>query len=142
MNSWRVLSAGLSRSDGMEIGCQTRPGIQSISTAPIPYRYRAAQSLLSMQISHLHIISGIRAITHPEFLQEMPPTRVLRVCLTQCFLVVSQGRLENYGLGKNLNDELYTNKRLSFSQASWALYAPPRTYGVSVQYNYTSCGII
>ena len=38
--------------------------------------------------------------------------------------------------GKNLNDELYTNKRLSFSQASWALYAPPRTYGVSVQYNY------
>lgn len=38
--------------------------------------------------------------------------------------------------GKNLSDELYTNKRLSFSNAAWALYAPPRTYGVSVQYNY------
>ena len=38
--------------------------------------------------------------------------------------------------GKNLTDELYTYKRQSFSNAAWAHYAPPRTYGVSVQYNY------
>ncbi len=36
--------------------------------------------------------------------------------------------------GKNLADTLYADQRISFAGASWAHYAPPRTYGVSVQF--------
>ncbi len=36
--------------------------------------------------------------------------------------------------GKNLADTLYADQRTSFAGASWAHYGPPRTYGVSVQY--------
>ena len=35
---------------------------------------------------------------------------------------------------KNLSDTLYADQRTSFAGASWAHYAPPRTYGVSVQF--------
>ena len=35
---------------------------------------------------------------------------------------------------KNLTDTLYADQRTSFAGASWAHYAPPRTYGVSVQF--------
>lgn len=35
---------------------------------------------------------------------------------------------------KNLGDTLYADQRTSFAGASWAHYAPPRTYGVSVQF--------
>ena len=35
---------------------------------------------------------------------------------------------------KNLTDTLYADQRTSFAGASWAHYAPPRTYGISVQY--------
>ncbi|MXW19603.1 MAG: TonB-dependent receptor [Gammaproteobacteria bacterium] len=36
---------------------------------------------------------------------------------------------------KNLSDTLYADQRTSFAGASWAHYAPPRTYGVSVQFH-------
>ncbi len=36
--------------------------------------------------------------------------------------------------GKNLDDTLYADQRISFAGASWAHYGPPRTCGVSVQY--------
>ena len=36
--------------------------------------------------------------------------------------------------GKNLADTLYADQRTSFAGASWAHYAPPRTYGVSVEF--------
>lgn len=36
--------------------------------------------------------------------------------------------------GRNLVDTLYADQRISFAGASWAHYAPPRTYGVSVQF--------
>ncbi|MCY4476494.1 MAG: TonB-dependent receptor [Gammaproteobacteria bacterium] len=35
---------------------------------------------------------------------------------------------------KNLTDTLYADQRTSFAGASWAHFAPPRTYGVSVQF--------
>ncbi|MXW73285.1 MAG: TonB-dependent receptor [Chromatiales bacterium] len=35
---------------------------------------------------------------------------------------------------KNLSDTLYADQRTSFAGASWAHYAAPRTYGVSVQF--------
>jgi len=37
--------------------------------------------------------------------------------------------------GKNLADTLYADQRTSFAGASWAHYAPPRTYGVSVEFS-------
>ncbi len=37
--------------------------------------------------------------------------------------------------GKNLTDTLYADQRTSFAGASWAHYGPPKTYGISVQYN-------
>ena len=36
---------------------------------------------------------------------------------------------------KNVTDTLYADQRTSFAGASWAHYAPPRTYGVSVQFH-------
>ena len=36
--------------------------------------------------------------------------------------------------GKNLTDTLHADQRSSFAGASWAHYGPPRTYGLSVQY--------
>ena len=36
--------------------------------------------------------------------------------------------------GKNLTDTLYADQRTSFAGASWAHYGPPRTYGLSVQF--------
>ena len=35
---------------------------------------------------------------------------------------------------KNLSDTLYADQRIGFAGAYWAHYAPPRTYGVSVQF--------
>ena len=37
--------------------------------------------------------------------------------------------------GKNLGDELYADARAGFLGSAWAHYAPPRTYGVSVEWN-------
>ena len=36
--------------------------------------------------------------------------------------------------GKNLADTLYADQRTSFAGASWAHYAPPRTYGISIEF--------
>ena len=36
--------------------------------------------------------------------------------------------------GKNLTDTLYADQRTSFAGASWAHYSPPRTYGLSIQF--------
>ncbi|MDE0680652.1 MAG: TonB-dependent receptor [Gammaproteobacteria bacterium] len=44
------------------------------------------------------------------------------------------GRWRVTAWGKNLSDTLYADQRISFADASWAHYTPPRTYGVSLQF--------
>ena len=137
MNSWRVFIGGFIeiRRDGNRLPNTPRHTFNINGTYTIPLQSGAEVAINAdfARTHHFWYSSNNAPGAFPREATYQRPTGVFNASASWSS---AKGDWKITAWGKNLNDELYTYKRQSFSNAAWAHYAPPRTYGVSVQYNY------